>query len=383
MALPDFSKIKTEFDYLLWLVIDSNPEVAKLRPELIEFGSLDEKYSYTDKTVSVDLIYRLPGKPPAKSTVTYNRGGITQFCSSINMTGNNTDSYGRLTYEADRIIVRECRAGGLDIDPVYIRYNLKSTSASGKTDLSFDARFNTLCLYGSIDVKMNSDASRFKTLAQCLTQKVIGQLSARDLSYYGKQYGNGLHADAATNEQLKIIYGAIIKKNPALTGITQATGSLARRGSYTWDKINTEFIVKDPVGETEVYVTIDRYNINPFINTPPPGDYDKLKAIPSYLWTVQGVYQWIISWLTTQITQVWKMVPPRPGSFELAIYVDGKTPPTDSWLNKQTNILCPLILNDLCYQGGLSTYYDKVYSTVESKIDTRVLVGVLKSDVTA
>lgn len=382
MAIPDFSKIKTEFDYLLWLVIDSNPEVANLKPELIEFAPLDEKYVYTDKTVSVDLIYHRPGKPPARSTVTYNRGNITQFCSGINTTGNNSDSYGRLTYEADRTIVRECRAGGLDIDPSYLRYNLRSTSASGKTELTFTAQFNTRCLYGSFDVKMNNDSSRNKSLAQCLTQKTIGQLSARDLSYYGKQYGNDLYADAMTNEQLKCIYGATIKKNPALTGITQANGSLSRRTSYTWDKKTTEFIVKDPVGETEVIISIDRFSIDPIINTPPAGDRDKLRKIPTYLWTVQGVYQHIRDWVTRQIVQVWKMVPPRPATFELNIYTNGTTPPTDTWLNKQTNILCPIVLNDLCYYYGLSVYYDKVYATVESTIENKVLVGVLKSDVT-
>lgn len=378
MAVPDFKLTKTEFDYLYWLVCESNPEFAKIEPWRVTFSFSDTPPKPDEQKASVVVSVLRPNGEVGKSTVEYNRRNIQEFSAGINIGAQNIMFYSGLEQEAERSFLRRCRGAGLDIPLSYIKLNNKSSQNGDTHTHTADYSFNSLCLYGTASVKAVKTSNSVKTLAACLPVKTLDVFTYRDLGYVGSQYGNFTGVSSAKNEQLKILYGFIVRKNPDYARF-QPEYATYHYGSANFQTETVSVYLTDRNTNTSLNISLKRLSINHI--KPISGDeLVEYKTVPSYLWTEDGIRANIVDKLTKHATQKGLVLPDPDGILVPVQPPEGTT--AANYLKNNTQVNVGPRISDICYYWYASEAFNKVNRTVLSTVPNKVLSGLLLADVT-
>lgn len=377
MTVPDFKLTKTEFDYLYWLVCESNPEFAKIEPWRVTFSFPDTPPKPDQQKVSVVVSVLRQNGEVGKSTVEYNRRNIQEFSVGINIGAQNIMFYRGLEQEAERSFLHRCRGAALDIPLSYIKLNNKSSQDGDTHTHTADYSFNSLCLYGTASVKAVKTLSSVKTLAACLPVKVLDVFSYRDLGYVGSQYGDFTGVSSVKNEQLKILYGFIARKNPEYIRF-QPEYATYDYGTADFQKESVVVTVTDRNTNTSVTISLKRLNIN-HIKPRLQGDIADYLQIPAYLWSEGGIRANIIDKLTNHAIKL-GLTPPDPDGVLVPVQPPGGITPADHLKNNTKANVSPR-LNDICYYWYASEEFTKVNRTVLSTVPNKVLSGLYLADV--
>lgn len=381
MAIPDFTKVRSELDYLYWLICESNPELVSLPKELVFFKPVVDTYVPDEARVEIDVTYYPIGKTPKTSRVTYTRQLITLFCSDIDVASNGLEGATKISAEADRVIFKQLRDNNLEIEPQYTRRNNTTSVTDGNVVETFTAEFNSLCLYGRLSVKLTTNPNEIKKLAACIVQSDAGPLTKRDLRYYPLPFPPTIGWSQDALRRYGVVIGAVTEKNPELVRIERIKDSLSIPGrSRNWDKASARLDITDPADNIEKSVVYQRLSFVDLVNNASTDDYEILTQVPVYMWTIVGTQKWIAQWLDGQANKIWNQLPPNPDYISVVMPSSIKT---DAQLKGNTQVKVDIRVNDQCYWGGLSIYINKVTSPVTQTITSNILVGVLRQDVTA